>query len=106
MNAKDRSELGELTDLIKKIFEPKYDPNNGGWRTARAVFEKGVTDELKNINTALGEIKETIKQIPENTNEIRDLKKWRGKINKVLASIATMIGTILTGIIIYYFTRG
>jgi len=99
MNKQDRHEFEELKNLILSINSAKYDPENGEWKTARAVFESKTVDALDSINGKLSDLKACTDKIPELINIVNDNSRWRKKMNKVMLWVGMGLGTpILSGI--------
>ena len=96
MTKEDRAKFNEMYEKLEKFIADKFDPGNGNWKTARAVFEQKTIDALKNINSSLDELKECTRPLPELTRDVKELKAWRTKQTKILF---WLFGTIVTPIL-------
>ena len=91
MTKEDRAKFEAMYKKLEDFISEKADPGNGGWKTARAVFEKGTTDALQHIDQSLREIKECTAVLPDIIHDVKDLKDWRKFIHRVLWTIFTPI---------------
>lgn len=101
MNKEDRKEFAELKQIIQETFKDKYDPDNGQWKTARAVFETKTAGTLEAIHKDLKGLKTSTDKIPDLVTSINGIQNWRKKINRVLIWVGTSIITPVILFIIY-----
>ena len=98
MTKQERSEFQELKDLMRKFLVDRADPQNG-WKTQRAVFEQKVVDTLKVIQENQVEFKDKLLPV---CDDVRDIKRWKSNITRVLVFLGT---GILTPILIYLIVQ-
>jgi len=98
MTKQERVEFQELKDLMRKFLADRADPQNG-WKTQRAVFEQRVVDTLKVIQENQVEFKDKLLPV---CDDVRDIKRWKSNITRVLVFLGT---GILTPILIYLIVQ-
>ena len=91
MTKEDRAKFDAMYKKLEHFISEKADPNNGGWKTARAVFEQKTMDTLKHMDESLREIKECTAKIDGIIHDVDGLKDWRKFIHRVLWTIFTPI---------------
>jgi len=105
MNKEDRKEFDELKQILRQAFKDKYDPGNGEWKTARAIFETETVGTLGSICKDLKGLKASTDKIPDLVTLVNNIQCWRKKINKVLLWVGMCVITPIILFIIYQMIR-
>jgi len=104
MTKNEAKELAEIKDLLKNVFQSRYDPENG-WKTARAVFEEKTVNALEQIHKQLEEMKMVTDQIPALCTTVDSNLRWRKKATRFLLWVGGTIGAPILGGVGYLIFR-
>ena len=87
MTRDESKELAEIKKLLSDVFGARKDPDNGSWKTARALFEQSTVSSLEKINEQLASMKCVTDQIPDIHVTVKENLAWRRRMNRVLSGL-------------------